>query len=139
MENSSVKVDANARQRELRSFGYVMGAVIAVVFGLFFPWLWSLKMPYWPWGVAAMFGVVATVRPMALGIVHKYWMRLADVLGWINTRIILGIVFVFVFSPIGCMMRLLGKDTLKKQWNKDLKTYRVDRLPRKDNHMERQF
>ncbi|MNT65994.1 hypothetical protein D3C72_2040260 [compost metagenome] len=66
-------------------------------------------------------------------------MRLGRVLEWINTRLVLGVVFALVFAPLGGVLRLLGKDTLQKKWDRRLTTYRVNKVPRKADHMERQF
>lgn len=133
--NTEAVVDA----RELRKFGYVMAGFFALVFGLFVPWWWSLKWTYWPWGVAVVFLALALLKPLALGIVYKCWMRLGRVLEWVNIRIVLGVVFFLVFMPLGMIMRLLGKDTLQKKWDKQVATYRVNKVSRKNNHMERQF
>lgn len=133
--NTEAVVDA----RELRKFGYVMAGFLALVFGLFVPWWWSLKWAYWPWGVAVVFLMLALLKPLALGIVYKCWMRLGRVLEWVNVRIVLGVVFFLVFMPLGMIMRLLGKDTLQKKWDKQVTTYRVKKVSRKNNHMERQF
>lgn len=124
---------------ELRKFGYVMAGFFGLVVGALLPWWWSLKWAYWPWLVAAFFLVLAVLWPSALGGVHRYWMRLARFLEWINTRIVLGVVFFLVFTPLGFVMRLLGRDTLKKAWDRGASTYRTDRQSRKENHMERQF
>ncbi len=123
----------------LRKFGYTMAAVVAVVFGLVLPWIWGFKSPAWPWVVSAVFAVLATVWPMSLGGVYAVWMKVAGVLAWVNTRIILGLVFVFVFTPMGCVMRLLGKDTLQKKFDPNAATYRRPSKVRKSNHLERQF
>lgn len=133
--NTEAVVDA----RELRKFGYVMAGFFALVFGLFVPWWWSLKWAYWPWSIAVVFLALALLKPLALGIFYKCWMRLGRVLEWVNVRIVLGGVFFLVFMPLGIIMRLLGKDTLQKNWDKQVATYRVNKVSRKNNHMERQF
>jgi len=139
MENSIRPFDDAQRRQALRKFGFVMGGMVGLIFGLLFPWLWSLRWPSWPWVLVAVFWVTATVSPLALGGIYTFWMRFAEVLGWVNTRIILGLVFVGVFSPLGLTMRLFGRDTLQKRWDPRLKTYRTGTVPRKPEHMERQF
>ena len=126
-------------RQELRKFGYVMGGFIGLFFGVIFPWLWSAAWPYWPWIIAAVFFSLAIGHPDSLNVPYKLWMRFSEILGWINTRIILGVVFIFVFSPMGLLMRTLGRDTLNKKWNSQLKTYRKESPSRKSDHMERQF
>lgn len=124
---------------ELRKFGYVMAGFFALFFGLLLPWWWSQKWAYWPWGIAAAFLGVAVLQPGLLRGFYKLWMRFGKVLEWINTRVVLGFVFVLVFTPMGLVLRVIGRDTLQKKWDSRLATYRVNKVPRKANHMERQF
>lgn len=124
---------------ELRKFGYVMAGFFALFFGLLLPWWWSMKWANWPWVVAVVFLALALIAPGLLRGPYRFWMRLGRVLEWVNTRLVLGVVFVLVFAPLGCVLRLLGKDTLQKKWDGRLTTYRVNKVPRKADHMERQF
>ena len=41
-------------------------------------------------------------------------MKLGHALGWINSRIILGLVFIIVVQPIAFIMNLFGYDPLRK-------------------------
>jgi hypothetical protein len=66
-------------------------------------------------------------------------MALGTVLGWINTRIILGAVFFLVVTPIGAVRRLLGKDPMGKKLKSDVDSYRVLRKPRSASHLTRQY
>ncbi|MNU91593.1 hypothetical protein D3C71_814850 [compost metagenome] len=126
-------------ETDLRKFGYVMAGFFALFFGLLLPWWWDFKSAYWPWVVAAVFLALALAAPQMLRGPYKFWMRLGRVLEWINTRLVLGVVFALVFAPLGGVLRLLGKDTLQKKWDRRLTTYRVNKVPRKADHMERQF
>jgi len=125
--------------RQLQQFGWLMTGFFPLVFGIFLPWLWLLPWPRWPWAVAVIFGALAWLYPLALRKVYACWMGLAHVLAWINTRVVLGVVFVLIFIPLGVGMRLLGRDTLQKKWNANLASYRINKSARKAEHMERQF
>ena len=59
----------------------------------------------------------ALVRP------YQGWMKLGHMLGWINSHLILGAVFVFVLQPIAYVMRLTGYDPLKRK-RAGLESYR---------------
>lgn len=126
-------------ETDLRNFGYVMAGFFALFFGLLLPWWWDLKSAYWPWAVAAVFLALALAAPRLLHAPYRFWMRLGRVLEWVNTRLVLGVVFVLVFAPLGGVLRLMGKDTLQKKWDRRLTTYRVNKVSRKADHMERQF
>lgn len=62
-----------------------------------------------------------------LVILKKYWLKLAEILWWINTRIIMFFLFFFIFVPIWLIMKLLWKDLLNKKIDKNLKSYWINR------------
>ena len=72
---------------------------------------------------AFIFGLTA---PRILLYPFKSWIALGDFLGWFNSRIILGLVFLVVLLPIAFIMRLTGYDPLRIR-TKGEKTYREDR------------
>lgn len=69
-----------------------------------------------------------------LKFIYGYWMKFAHVLGWVNTRIILSIVYFFIFTPLALIFRLMGKDPLGRHfeavdsyWAKrEAKTFKPD-------------
>ena len=81
----------------------------------------------------------ALIWPASLLRVYKAWMALGTVMGWINTRIILGAVFYLVVTPIGVLRRLFGKDPMGKKLKSDVDSYRVLRKPRSASHLTRQY
>jgi len=124
---------------ELRRFGLTTGAIVAALFGVVLPLLFGRPLPLWPWILAAALVLPALAVPQALGPVHRGWMKFGHVLGWINTRVILGILFFAVVTPISALMRLLGKDPMHKRLETDKSTYRVDAHKRGPDHFERPF
>ncbi len=66
-------------------------------------------------------------------------MALGHVMGWINTRIILGLCFYLIVTPIGFIRRALGKDSMGKEFEPDAASYRVARKVRPATHLTRQF
>ena len=126
-------------KKSLREFGIVTGAIVAVLFGLLLPWLLSKAYPLWPWYVLAVLAGVAVILPMALKPVYKVWMRFGLVMGWINTRIILGIVFYFMFTPIALILKLLGKDPMHRKLDAKLQSYRIESKRSPREYMEKPF
>lgn len=124
----------------LRNFGLVFGLILTILFGLLLPWLLDHRFPYWPWYVAAPVWLLAAFIPAALLPFYRFWMKLGAVLGWINTRIILGIVFFIVVFPISLMMRMFGNDPMRRRIDNSIDTYRVKRESVPDKkHVERPF
>jgi hypothetical protein len=57
---------------------------------------------------------LALAWPRSLTQVYRLWMSVGEVLGWINSRIILGALFYLLFTPLGLCMRLRGKDSMRR-------------------------
>jgi len=52
---------------------------------------------------------------------------------------LLSIVFYLIFLPIGLIMRLFGKDPMKRKFDKSTKTYRVKSKQPSVDHLEKPF
>jgi hypothetical protein len=124
--------------KQLRSFGFTVGGIFALI--ALWPLIIRAEDPRW-WAVvvAGCLLVPAAVFPKSLTWVYKGWMALGHVLGWINTRIILGFIFYFIVTPIGVVRRWLGKDPMGKKLRPDLDSYRVSRTPRPPSHLTKQY
>jgi hypothetical protein len=83
--------------------------------------------------------VLALAWPRSLTHVYRYWMTVGEVLGWINTRLILGGIFYLLFTPLGLSMRLRGRDPMRRTLSPEVESYRVARQPRPSSHMQHQF
>jgi hypothetical protein len=124
--------------KQLRSFGLLVGGIFAVL-GLWPAVVRGAEVRLWGIVVAVLLMVPALVHPRSLRLSYRLWMALGQGLGWLNTRIILGLVFYGLFTPIGWVMRLRGKDAMQRCFEPDATTYRVVRQPRPSSHMTRQF
>ncbi len=125
-----------------RKFGLTTGAIFVVVFGLFFPWLRDRTMdtwPTWPFVVGGAFAVPGLLLPMALKPVYFVWMRIGGVLGFINTRIILGIFYAVLMVPIALFFKVVGRDPMRRGYDKAAASYRVKVEPRDPKSMEVPF
>ena len=96
-------------------------------------------MRLWALGLGAVLVSLGLLLPAVLAPVFKVWMKVGHILGWINTRIILGILFYGLITPMGVVMRLFGWDAMRRVLVRDAQTYRVVRQPRPKSHMTRQF
>ena len=130
------KVDMT--KSELRKFGLVTAAMLVLFFDLLIPWIWNISRPIWPVVVGAILVFVSLVAPAALLPVYRVWMRLAEALGWINTRIILGLIFFLMFVPFGAVLRLF-RDPMHRKVDQSTETYRVLSKPPNSQNMERPF
>ncbi len=66
-------------------------------------------------GIGATLLVVGLLLPPLARGFHIFWMRVATVLGWVNSRILLGLMFYGVFAPYNLVGRLLRRDKLDRR------------------------
>lgn len=124
--------------KDLRQFGLLVGCVFAVI-GLW-PLVFRGESPrLWAMVLGSLLIVLGAVVPRSLNQVHKAWMKIGHVLGLINTRIILGIVYYLLITPMGLIMSLMGKDPMHRGLQQDATTYRIVRAARPRHHMKNQF
>jgi hypothetical protein len=128
-----------ADRKQLREFGLVFGAGLIVMFGLLLPWLADRSWPLWPWIAAAVFVTLALAFPPALRPLNFLWLKIGHVLGWINTRIILGVVFFVIFLPAALLLRALRKDPMHRTFDASTASYRVSSKSAPNQQMERPF
>lgn len=124
--------------KALRLFGFLWSVVFAAV-GTWPAIRHGGSIRIWAAAIAMAFVAVAAIRPGALRFPHRIWVATGYVVGSVMTRIVLGLVFFFVFTPIGLIKRLCGYDPLKLHFDKAAKTYRLPMQKRDRRHFELQF
>jgi uncharacterized membrane protein len=125
-------------KKGLREFGLITGGLFVGLFGLLFPWLFSFAFPKWPWIIAGVLWGLALLIPNSLKWIYQGWMSFALVLGWINTRLILAIMFYLIMTPMSLIMRLFGKNAMKNK-PYESESYRNLTPSRSPQHVERPF
>ena len=107
--------------RNLKKFGITMGIAFLVITLLM---LIRHRHSVIPTSIiSALFFVVSLTIPGVLKPVYIFWMKLAFVLGWINTRLILIIIFYVLFTPVGLIMRLFRADLLDRKIDRNRDSY----------------
>jgi len=128
-----------ATRKEVRKFGLLFGGICILIAG----YGWYRGGTAWPWFICA--SVVFTLSGLflypALKPVYIVWMKFAQLLAWINTRVILGLAYYLVITPISVFMRLTGKDLLNQRINRSAGSYwkQRDRTPAEPARYERLF
>ena len=129
---------AQADRAQLRNFGFIVGGIFGGI-GLWPAIVRGGNTRLWMIGLAVVLILPALVAPRALAPAHRVWMALGSALGWVNTRVVLGLIFFGVITPMGLALRLARRDPLQRVFDPDATTYRVPRRPRPGAHMLRQF
>jgi hypothetical protein len=125
--------------KKLRNFG----VLFAVVGGLASAWGAWHGSAAWAWwlGGGVLFLLAGIAAPGILKPVYLAWMTFAFLLGWINTRVILGLFFYCVMTPVGLVLRLTGKDLLEEKLDRTARSYwrKRERRPVEPGRYERLF
>ena len=107
-----------------RSFGIVFFIVFLLVG--FYPMLNDENARVWSLVIALIFLTLGLLNSKLLLPLNKMWFKFGMLLGKIVSPLIMGIIFFFVVTPIGLIMRMLGKDLLNLKFNSQ-KSYWIKR------------
>ena len=126
-------------KKGLRDFGLITGALFALIFGLLLPWKFEWQWPVWPWILFGLLAIMGFAAPMTLNPVYRVWMRFGLFMGSIISRVILGLVFFLVVTPIGLMMRATGKDPMHRRLDPEATSYREAISENKSHSFDKPF
>jgi hypothetical protein len=93
----------------------------------------------WALVPAALLVVPAAVYPALLKYPYRGWMVVGHALGWFNTRVILTLFYYVVLTPMGMVLRLTGRDPMRRRYEPEAPSYRQTREARPGSHMRQQF
>ena len=113
----------NEFKKDLREFGLLFGFLLPIILGFFIPFIMGHSFRFWTLWIGLFSIITSFIKPILLFYPYQFWMKLGNLLGWVNSRIILGIIFIFVLQPIALIMKLFNYDPLRKN-KKNLKTYK---------------
>jgi len=124
---------------ELRNFGLTVGAIVVGLFGILLPWIHHRSFPRWPWVLGAILIASAAAAPRLLRYPFFVWERIGWMLGWVNSRIALNLLFFVIFLPAGVIARLTGWDPLRRRFQPEESSYRIAAVPRDRANMEKPY
>ena len=80
-------------------------------------------------GLAGVTAAMTMVRPRWLTPLNRAWTRFGELLDRVVCPLVLGIIFYGVFTPVGLVMRMAGRDIMKRRFEPGTPTYWVERDP----------
>ncbi len=101
-------------KKQLREFGFLIGLGIPIVIGWGIPAIGGHMFRSWTLCIGIPSLLLGSLKPFLLYYPYKVWMALGHALGWVNSRIILGLVFLIVLLPIAFIMKTFGYDPLRQ-------------------------
>ena len=124
-----IKISSN------RSFGIVFFIVFLLV--AIYPFFKNGDIRLWSLLVSSIFLILGLINSNILTPLNKIWFKFGIFLGKMISPVIMGIIFFLVVTPIGFIMRLMGKDVLSLKFNNN-KSYWIEKTDPKSK-MKNQF
>ena len=118
-----------------RNFGIVFFIVFLII-GIY-PMLNEEDVRFWSLIISVIFLILGILNSEVLTPLNKIWFRFGIFLGKIFSPLIMALIFFLVVTPIGLIMRFIGKDVLNLKFNND-KSYWVEKKGPKSK-MKNQF
>ena len=119
-------------KKKLREFGILIGFIFPILIGWILPTYFGHDFRVWTLWIGIPFFLIGILNPDLLFYPYKIWMKIGFVMGFVNSRIILFLIFLLVLQPIALFMKFIGYDPLrtkkdKKRSFRELKRkYKVD-------------
>lgn len=110
-----------------RAFGIVFAVVFLII--ALWPLLDGEAPRLWSLIVAGLLGGTAAIRPALLAPFNRAWTRFGLLLHKIVNPVIMALVFYLTVTPTALIMRLLGKDPLRRRFDPDAASYWIKRDP----------
>ncbi len=116
-----------AKQGSPRGFGIVFAVVFAVI-GLW-PLMGGESARTWALVLAGVLLALALMRPALLAPLNRLWLGLGAVLHRIVNPLVMGLMFFTVIMPTALVLRLMGKDLLRRRFHPGAESYWIPREP----------
>tara|TARA_Y100001970_G_scaffold283856_1_gene399988 strand:+ start:1702 stop:2085 length:384 start_codon:yes stop_codon:yes gene_type:complete len=126
---NDVKISSN------RSFGIVFFVVFLII--ALYPLLNNESIRIWSIIISLVFLILGLINSKVLNPLNKLWFKFGILLGKIISPLIMGLIFFLVVTPIGILMRILGKDLLNLKYNAN-RSYWIEKNEPKSK-MKNQF
>ena len=100
-------------KKQLRDFGLLIGFCLPLIVGWLIPIITGHSFRAWTLWISIPTLLIGLLSPRILRKPYQAWMQLGHLLGYVNSRIIFGLVFIVVLLPIAFVMRAFGYDPLR--------------------------
>ena len=117
--NSNIKISSN------RNFALVFFIVFLIV--SIWPLTYDEPVRIWSAIISSIFLILGLMNSKLLTPLNKLWFKFGMILGAIVSPVVMGVVFFLVVTPIGLIMKIMGKDLLNKKYDKKKRTYWIKR------------
>ncbi len=124
-----IELNKAPSRRELLVFGALFALFFGLIGGLIW---WKFEAPtvaYVVWSIAAAITIVFYALPPIRKPIYLAWIHLAFPIGWVISHVAMALIYYLVFTPIGLIMRLVGRDPMERRFDRQAASYWVEHDP----------
>ncbi len=127
-------------EKQLRQYGLMMAGVLSCFVAIFFYKAWhtaGMALAVW----VLFFLLLGLLAPLRLAPVYRIWMKFGLVVGNFNFKLILGLMYFVIFTPVRLVASLFRKDPLTRKIEPEKESYWHNCEPRSTDpkRFEKQF
>ena len=135
-----IEIDRHPAPRTLRQFAGLFLLAFGAIGFLVLRRSDSMEAAVGIWAVALAVFLVGLIRPGAIRLVYLGMIYLAFPIGWVVSHVLLALVLYLLFTPIGWLLRLSGRDPLEREFDPGADSYwTVHEQPASMDRYFRQF
>lgn len=119
-----LKINRHPSTRELRQFaGIWWPALFCVIAWTIYSKTGSVGAAGVVLAAALAVGTIGFVKPPFMRAIYVGWMIAVFPIGWVVSHVVLGVVFFLVMTPIGLLMRAMGRDPMERAFDRTATSY----------------
>lgn len=122
-----IDLNLNPSRKELRIFAALFWVFFTGVAWIVFRKSGSTTAAAGVFAAASAVGIIGLSVPVWVRPVYVVWMLAAYPIGWVMSHVLMGVIYYLVVTPIGLLMRALGRDPMQRTFDRAAKTYWVAR------------
>lgn len=120
-------------KRDIRNFGIGLAIILGAI-GSYQLYKGQWDIALWFYAAVGIVLILSLFAPSVIKPLYKVMTIVGHKIGWVNTRLLLGILYYLLFTPIAVVFRLIGKDPLDRKIEVEKNSYWI---PRKESSMDK--
>jgi hypothetical protein len=127
-----IDLKLNPSRKDLRVFAVLFWVFFTGVAYIVFRRTGSTAIAGGIAAAAALVGIVGLAVPKVVRPVYIVWMLAAFPIGWLLSHVLMGVIYYLVVTPVGMVMRMLGRDPMRRGFDAKATTYWIPRTNEND-------
>lgn len=127
-----------ADRKEARNFGFFIGSIL-IVFALYKINRYESATSFLIICFGLLFVLMGFLCPRMMLQLRKGWIAIGRIMHKFMLPVIMGILFMFIFTPVAIILKIIGRDPLKLKFQKSDVTYWIIKDKMNSENMKEQF